>query len=273
MKLLSRTAMAFKDAVFPSKCLVCRSFFHRPSSWQENVKSEKQDAEHFVFFRFMYDFLCPVCLADFLPVEPPGCPVCGKIFRTGEGDDHECEECIMAPKYFSIARAAGVYDQSLMVLIHQFKYKGKIQLAGPLGRFLFFTMVYIWGNPGANIIIPVPLHRLRFKKRGFNQAYLLVKEWNRINEMFHAGCPSIRIEKDALVRKKSTKPQTGLSRKEREKNMRSAFRVTDPAKITGKRILLVDDVYTTGATTNECARILLKCGAEKVDVLTLARAM
>ena len=184
-----------------------------------------------------------------------------------------CEDCIRSPKHFTSARASGVYDQSLMALVHQFKYKGKIQLAKPLGRLLFFTMFHFWGNTIIDVIVPVPLHKKRFKKRGFNQAFLLIKDWEKINEKFDQRFTSVQIEKDLIVREKHTKPQTGLSRKERVKNIRNAFRVKTSDKINGKRALIVDDVYTTGATTNECARVLMKNGEKSVDVLTLARAV
>lgn len=123
------------------------------------------------------------------------------------------------------------------------------------------------------MVIPVPLHERKLRIRGFNPSFLLVRNWARIFEMLNGHLPVIPVEKDILARKKWTAPQTGLGRKERLQNIKNAFAVKDTSKINGKKILLVDDVYTTGATANECAKVLLKGGSKQVDVLTLARAM
>ncbi len=272
MAIFSRVVNAIKDVVFPSRCFVCRSFFHHPVS--AGIQSEaKCHADHFRFVDLMPSFLCQSCLNDFSRVEPPICSQCGMVFTSREGDNHECGECITSPKHFTIARAAGVYDQSLMALIHQLKYKGKIQLAKPLGRLLFAALMHFWDHAGIDVIVPVPLHKKRLRTRGFNQAYLLIKDWEDISSMLHPGRGSASIEKDVLIREKHTKPQTGLNRKERVKNIRNAFAVIHPEKVMRKRVLIVDDVYTTGATTNECARVLMKHGAIRADVLTLARAI
>ena len=162
---------------------------------------------------------------------------------------------------------------SRLELIHQLKYKGKIQLARPLGTLLFAALCRFWKNADLDVIIPVPLHAKRFKKRGFNQAYLLIKDWQKRYAKVGRVFSTIPINRDVLVREKHTKPQTGLNRKERVKNIKNAFKITDPELIEGKRVLIVDDVYTTGATTNECARILLKHKVKRVDILTLARAV
>lgn len=144
--------------------------------------------------------------------------------------------------------------------IQRFKYHGDIKLAAPLGRFwekidfedLFFEA-----------IIPVPLHPNRLRERGFNQALLLGKILGRtINK---------KVFPRALRRIRNTIPQVQLDHGEREKNVRGAFVVREPQKILDKRLLLVDDVFTTGATVNECARVLKKSGAKEVFVLTLAR--
>ncbi len=184
-----------------------------------------------------------------------------------------CQECITAPRSFNIARAAGVYNQSLMTAIHRLKYSGKIQLAAPLGVLLFAAFLNRYDQLDSDIIAPVPLHKKRFRKRGFNQTFLLIKDW----PSFSINTPSIsfplRIEKDLLIRNRKTKSQTGLDRKTRISNIKGAFSLNPKADVSGKRVLLVDDVYTTGATADECAKVLLKGNAGKVSVLTLARAM
>ena len=138
---------------------------------------------------------------------------------------------------------------------------------------LFSAFINFWGINSIDIIVPVPLHIKRFRKRGFNQAYLLVRDWKQIAENLNLGLSNIRIDTNVLIKSRRTDPQTGLDRKKRMTNIKNAFSIRDQAIIKNKRILLVDDVYTTGATANECAKALLRGNAEYVDVLTLARAM
>jgi competence protein ComFC len=122
-----------------------------------------------------------------------------------------------------------------------------------------------WGPHSLDLLIPVPLHTQRLRERGFNQALLLVKELSR-----RTGIP---YRKTILQKKKPTIPQVNLSGTEREKGLRGAFQVIGKEELLGKSVLLVDDVYTTGATVNECSKVLLRGGAERVNVLTLAHAV
>ena len=110
------------------------------------------------------------------------------------------------------------------------------------------------------------------RMRGFNQAFLLIRHWRSLAGMLPVSRPAIKIDQQTLIRTKRARPQTGLSRKKRLTNIKNAFRLQRSKTISGQRILLVDDVYTTGATVNECAKVLLHGGAESVDVLTLAQA-
>ena len=170
-----------------------------------------------------------------------------------------------------------MYDGSLMAVIHAFKYKHKIQLASPLGRLLFSAFIQYGEIQAVDYITPIPLHVSRLKHRGFNQAFLLIREWPHLIRAFHDeekvgnGQPSILINYKSLIRKTKTISQTGLGKDQRAKNVKGAFLVTEPSLISGKRILLVDDVYTTGATAEECAKTLIASGAASVNVLTLAR--
>jgi len=197
------------------------------------------------------------------------CVQCGAVFRSPEGENHRCQSCIETPKPYGIARAFGIYDATLMTLIHRFKYEGKIQLAKPFGTLLISVYYRFWEESSVDLILPVPLHAKRLRKRGFNQAHWLVKVWQEISE---ARCPLPPVTVDVLTRNRRTEPQTGLGRKERARNIRHAFSVSDHAAVRDRKILLVDDVYTTGATVGECTKILLKAGVRQVDVLTLARA-
>lgn len=164
-------------------------------------------------------------------------------------------------------------NPQLMTAIHRFKYAGKIQLAEPLGRLMLNAYRRFWEPEKFDLILPVPLHAKKLRKRGFNQSYLLIRSWKTISIPLAVELSAIPVSTDVLIKKKATIPQTGLGRQQRLINIRGAFRVQYPQKVDAKKVLLIDDVYTTGATVNECARMLLKAGAEFVDVLTVARAM
>lgn len=123
-----------------------------------------------------------------------------------------------------------------------------------------------------DMVVPVPLYRHRFRKRGFNQAYLVLRPWIDPSWQQALAKPPA-VSANILERMRRTSPQTGLGRKARQSNLRHAFKLKNVDTVKGKRILLVDDVYTTGATVNECTRILMQAGAERVDVLTIARAI
>lgn len=285
LEMLTRFGRALIEALFPTKCLVCGSFFHPRCSGNETSSTfiyrgatgsqaiVSGHNKNFSFDMLMAPFLCPTCSSGFLPVESPICPKCGIMFKSREGEDHVCGECLKFPKRFRMARAAGVYDRILMSVIHCFKYKGKIQLARPLGILLFGAFISFWDRDSIDLIVPVPLHIKRFRQRGFNQAFLLIRDWPDIAEKFNLELPDIQIDREVLVRTRWTEPQTGLGRKRRIANIRNAIVLSNSARIADKRILLVDDVCTTGATADECAKVLLNGGARQVDVLTLARAM
>jgi ComF family protein len=113
----------------------------------------------------------------------------------------------------------------------------------------------------------------RMRQRGFNQAYLLIRDWRRLAEKFGLEPGNMTLDKYTLIRKHRTRPQTGLGKTRRYRNVRNAFAVRAPQNIRHKNVLLLDDVYTTGATVNECARVLHQNGAARVDVLTLVHAM
>ena len=170
-----------------------------------------------------------------------------------------------------------MYDGALMAVIHALKYKYKIQVAAPLGRLLFAAFIQYDEIQAIDYVIPIPLHVSRLKSRGFNQAFLLIREWPQLIRAFHdkkkghTGEPSLLINYTCLIRKTKTISQTGLGKDQRARNVKDAFRVTAPSLISGKRVLLVDDVYTTGATAEECAKTLIAIGAAGVHVLTLAR--
>ena len=268
------------SAVFPYKCPACGSFFKPDNYAAMNsinntvTRDSILSAPSQLSFKLLMDrFLCPSCSQDFLAVESPVCSKCGIMFKSREADDHICGECFDSPKNYGKARSSGIYERALMEVIHALKYRGRIEFARPLGLLLFSTFISHWGPQGIDLILPVPLHITRFRKRGFNQAFLLIRQWPGIAKNLGFMLSGKHINRDALGRSRNTGQQTGLDRTSRKKNMKKAFSLNRPELINGKRILLVDDVYTTGATVDECARILLLGGAKNVDVLTLAHTM
>jgi ComF family protein len=298
-----RVTEAIQKAFFPTRCLVCGSFFRNSrqenrslkaflqiiSNWEQDFfglegfsqetdltkehVEERLGTDAKIFMVLMSPFICAICSGTYTAVESPICSTCGVVFKSREGEDHDCGECLNTPKRFRIARSAGVYDKVLMAAIHCLKYKEKIQLARPLGVLLFMAFCRYWNKGNINLIVPIPLHNRKFRGRGFNTSFLFVKEWTIFTKALNGALPVIPVAEDILVRKRWTKPQTGLGRKERLQNIKNAFDVSEPSKVKGGKILLVDDVYTTGATANECAKVLMRAGAARVDVLTLARAM
>ena len=263
------------ETVFPPKCLVCRSFIDPPQS-EENGYSSAVDLSLNIqsqVERLFAKYLCWNCIRGLVVVESPLCSCCGLPFESRQGIDHRCGDCSASLKKFRIARAPLVYEQIFTEVIHCYKYKGKIQLARPLGELLLTAFRLFWDKDSIDVVVPVPLHLKRLRKRGFNQVYLLIRNWQTIAGQIPFDMGDLQIERDVLVRTVPTAPQTGLGRRQRADNIKNAFMLADAAKIIGKKILLVDDVYTTGATVDECARLLLHHGAAHVDVLSLARAV
>lgn len=268
-----------KAALFPLKCLVCGQFYLATRSefkcTEDHTTANTCGKESSSMLRFedlMASYVCPACSDRFTPIESPCCIRCGFMFTSRKGEDHFCGECVDAKLNFEMARAVGIYDQTLMAVIHGFKYGQRTGLARPLSMMLMDAYIRFWHHRPMDIVAPVPLSPKRFRERGFNQAYLSVLSWEKQDWPTMPPRPP-RVEKELLIRHRSTPPQTGLGRRERRRNVKGAFNSNRSVDISGQRILLVDDVYTTGATVNECAGILKKAGAETVDVLTLARAM
>ena len=277
------------DALYPARCMACRSLF-RPAEYQRSITQDEilagidwDSGQTFQFLndghstsrlfdRIMFGFVCSACRSDLRTVVAPYCSCCGLVFKSRFGENHLCGDCIENPKYFKRARAFGIYAGCLVALTQAYKYSGKIQLAKPIGALLLATVRKHWSPDDMDLILPVPLNKRRLRQRGFNQAYLPIRHWSTLAGNWPWRLPG-RIRTDVVERHVQTEPQASIGRKERVANVKNAFRVVQPSKIREKRILLIDDVYTTGATVNECARILLQEGAAAVDVLTLARAI
>ncbi len=207
---------------------------------------------------------CRDCWATISRINGPCCPRCGKPFASesalSHSPGHLCGDCRERLPHFDHAVSAGWYEGVLAEAIHLFKYRGKTLLARPLGAFLLDAMGRF---PKADGLIPVPLHPSRLREREFNQALLLCDYVKA-----QSGLPVIP---DGLERVRETPPQIGLAHAARRGNVRRAFVSKQLARIEGRSIVLIDDVLTTGATVNDCARALKRAGAETVCVLTIAR--
>jgi ComF family protein len=231
------------DLVFPPRCVTCDDLL------------EQHDSLPF----------CPSCLHGIRFIRSPLCPRCGAPFPAAEGEDHLCGDCLTTKRPYAVARAVGLYEETLLTAIHRFKYRGKSGVGKILGGIMADFAGRIWDMNLFERIVPVPLHRRRLRERGFNQAVILARE---LSKRF-----CIPLDFTSLRRELFTPPQVGLGQEARSANVHGAFAVKHPERIAGRRILLVDDVYTTGSTLAECARILIRAEAETVAVLTLARAV
>lgn len=208
--------------------------------------------------------ICRPCWNSIGPIEGPVCPRCGRPFNSPlalmHSPSHVCGSCRERPPIFDQALSPYRYEGALEQAIRLFKYRGRANLAYPLADL---ALVWMDRIPTVDLVIPVPLHPSRLRKREYNQALLLA---DRIARRL-----SLPLSYDHLVRVRATRPQTELDRADRAGNVRRAFAVQQPAYLEGQRVLLVDDVFTTGATANECARTLRRAGVRSIAVLTLAR--
>jgi ComF family protein len=206
--------------------------------------------------------LCRNCRNQIEPITGPLCTCCGRRFRKARGTNHFCGLCLTGHYHFDLARSLLRYSPPITTIISRFKYHG--QTAGLKSfRSLYQLLPDFKLLDRPDLIVPVPLHRQRLRERGFNQALLLAR----------ALYPDQRalIDFKVLERQRYTEPQTNLSGKARRQNLKNAFLVKDYEVVAGKRVLLVDDVFTTGTTASECAGVLKKAGAKEVLVITLAQ--
>jgi ComF family protein len=233
---------AVQEVCFPVCCLAC--------------KAGLQGRPDLMF--------CDSCMEQVCLIQAPLCTCCGKPFDKAAGQSHYCSQCLTRPFHYKQARALVQYLEPVAKAVQDFKYHAKTT---GLSTFANLLNLHLQRNPlpEVDVIVPVPLHKKRLQQRGFNQALVLARKFFPQNLK--------KIAPLALERWTRTQPQTGLSRADRNRNVKNAFAVRQPDIIQNQKVLLVDDVYTTGATVNECARILMQNRAREVHVLTLARAV
>lgn len=211
-------------------------------------------------------FFCWDCWHRIVPFRRPACARCDQPFvseaATSFTPDHHCQNCQQRLPAYQRAWTLFPYIPPLQDAICLFKYRGKVALAQPLADLMIAALP---DHLNIDLVMPVPLHPSRLRSREFNQSLLLADRIAR--HLNRPVCPA------NLLRITATEPQTTLSRRARLRNLRKAFAVRHPHVISGQRLLLIDDVFTTGTTVNECAKTLKKAGAASVTVLTLARTV
>jgi ComF family protein len=208
-------------------------------------------------------FWCATCLENLSWIRSPLCPCCGRPYlKSASPADHLCGDCLINSPFFHSARSAVQHSGEVRDRVNQLKFGAQLHWVPPLADLLART---IRGKFNFDLIIPVPLHPRRLRQRGFNQAGLI------------AGCLgrnlNLPVRFDILRRSQWTDPQTRLSRSQRLLNVKEAFSVDKPEEAADCRVLLLDDVFTTGTTLNECSKTLVKAGVAEVHAVTVTRAL
>lgn len=242
--------------------------------------------------------VCDVCLASMQPIEGPRCAACGErlisryladedstregacatpdgmnsVATRSERDGSPlCLMCRQKEPAFARASAYGSYDGALREMIHLLKYERVRPAANLLGRMLAEVVADVADAfaPEAPVVMAVPLHASKLRQRGFNQSELIARAMLKLKP----AALDVKLNTAALVRSRATESQTGLTPPQRRENVKGAFKVVRSDQVSGRDILLIDDVFTTGTTVSECARVLRRAGAARVFVATVARVL
>lgn len=232
-RAIGRWRSALERAVLPPRCLMCGE-----------VHIDPQD-------------LCAACLSE-LPRNSPSCIRCAMPLEGGHGI---CGECLKSPPPFELAAAPWLYAGGIASLLPRFKFHAELACGRLLASLTLEALRHWEGWHGVDLVIPVPLHANRLRQRGYNQALELARPL--------AQAHGLRLVPQGLLRIRETAPQTALSGDARRRNLRGAFAVNDVPDDAG--VLLIDDVFTTGATLREAATSLRRAGAARVHVLAMAR--
>lgn len=228
------------DVILPPRCLMCGKILSGENG------------------------LCETCFQKIKFISGGICQKCGHPQISGK-DVASCPLCMNNHKNpFRMQRYRVYYDENSRPLLLNFKFHDKTENAKVLAQWLYVAGHDIW-QQGADVLIPVPLHRARLRHRKYNQSALLCKELSKL--------VNLPVDYSSLIRCKNTKPQVEFSGRNRKRNVKNAFAVKDKQSLQGKRVVVIDDIMTTGSTLKECAEELLKAGAKSVDTLTVARVI
>ncbi len=227
------------DFILPQRCLLCGKVISSPDS------------------------LCLDCFDKISFITTPYCSRCGKPLMMEEKvHDFYCASCLKKKRSFRLCRSAIYYDDLSKKLLLDFKFADHIENRKLLSKWLYIAGKDIF-DAGVDLIIPVPLHYTRLLKRKYNQSAMLAAELSKLID--------VPVNYKVLKKIRYTLPQVHCNGQQRKKNIKDAFSITDNTQIKGKRIVIIDDVYTTGSTLKECTAVLKKSGAKSVDLLTVAR--
>ncbi|MEX2608254.1 MAG: ComF family protein [Kiritimatiellia bacterium] len=236
----SRMAMHLLDLLYPRQCCECG---------RDITEGVEQG-------------LCWDCRADSLPLSPPWCECCGGVVAGRLDHAFTCADCAEHPPVYDRARSLYRYEGGVRTAIHALKYQRDFSVIPDLSLLLLAGIEAHFPETEGLTLVPVPLHRKRIRHRGFNQGRELIREMRRIRKDLQVWT--------GLQRIKNTETQTRLSKAARRNNVRSAFAVPKGVEVPA-RVLLIDDVMTTGATLDACSRVLRRAGADEINTLTLAR--
>lgn len=239
-KKLANAALGF---IYPNVCQLCQK--------QRAISTE--------------GFVCSQCWETVRFIKPPFCKRCGLPFQGSLTTEFECANCGEMKLHFRSARSAVIAKGTVLDVIHRYKYKRAMWFEPFLADLLIREALPELEKEKWDCIVPVPLHPAKKHQREFNQAERLAT--------FLSAAAGIPMDTTLLKRVSATATQTKLSREKRAENMKNAFVMRDHRKLDGERVLLFDDVFTTGATTNACARALMTAGAGEVGVWTVARGL
>src|SRR5471032_948554 len=236
--MAGNVAKAVLDLLFPPLCIGCRAQVGEAG-------------------------FCASCWSGITFLDGPGCACCGLPFPVALEGENVCAACLARPPAFDSARAIFVCDQTSRGAVLALKHADRLELVPGFARWLSRIGRAVLED--SDLVVPVPLHPLRLWRRRYNQAAELARRLARDGKLSYAT---------ALARSRPTPSQGAMaSAKARRRNVLGAFKVPDPARVAGRRVLLVDDVLTTGATAEACARALKRAGAKRVHVLALARVV
>ncbi|MCP4021445.1 MAG: ComF family protein [Desulfobacteraceae bacterium] len=248
----------FEGLLYPPKCIRCGRYLQNTRQGRTNALSS---------------CFCHDCMTmGYTEFQAPFCPKCGRMYNNPAEENHYCGECLKTPGRINSVRAAASYEGIIKQGIHLLKYKGALSCSPLFEAMIFSAYTQYFSSQKIDVVIPMPLHKRKARQRGFNQAVIIARNLKKLYETHFLKAPDFCFNSNCLYRVKNTKSQTGFDAETRKKNVENAFQVREAKIIKDKNVLLLDDVYTTGATCNEAAVTLLNAGAGQVDVLVLARA-
>lgn len=253
VRVLRSTGDSLASVLFPADCRVCGD----PLAAFSRVP------------------VCPSCWTDLPEQSGPLCSRCGEslgVSDFGAGDGQLCRPCRVAPPVFERAVAHGLYTGTLRSLLHLLKYDGLEPVAAKLGALLAGQVAAIADLPEKMLVVPVPLYKTKRRQRGFNQSELLARAVCDAMRRLRPEWKGELAPPGMMLRKRATRSQAELSTMQRRRNLRGVFSVPNPERLRGRDVLLIDDIYTTGATARACSEALKKAGAAQIWVATVARA-